>query len=249
MAPDDPEEILEQGPKDEAEGSGEPDQAEEARPGEESAPAQAPKPGQEAAAKAGRKVDLDLDDAPFLEDEEEQEVALEEPPEEREVLKDRGVKKPLPAFLKKKSFYLGGAVGLLIALIAFFAIPRGAIPPPPPPAEPEKPAAPIEVKKGGETLVRLDPFWIEQRDEENNIRFLVARLNFSTDNEQLAKNFVQETITVRNALYYYLKNKDLEFLSDETNGDKLKKDLLAVVNQYMGAGRFETVLFEQYLVK
>jgi flagellar FliL protein len=49
--------------------------------------------------------------------------------------------------------------------------------------------------------------------------------------------------------HYYLRNKDLIFLSDKTNVDVLKADLLAVINQYMNNGQFEDLLIENYLVK
>ncbi len=100
-----------------------------------------------------------------------------------------------------------------------------------------------------EAMLRLDPFWIEQEDAQGDIRFLVARLALSTTDEQLSKNLTQETLKVRNAIYYFLKNKDLQYLSDEKNSEKLKEELLAVINQYMGAGQFDSLMFEQYLVK
>ncbi|WP_147821260.1 flagellar basal body-associated FliL family protein [Salidesulfovibrio onnuriiensis] len=204
------------------------------------------------ASRATQKVDLDLDDAPFLEDEEEEEVELEEAPEEEAPSEEKKEKKELPAIFKNKLFYMAVVIAVLLIVILYLLFSRPDAPPPPPPPEPEPIEEPLvepEPVITGEILLRLDPFLIEQKDEKGAIRFLEVRLVLNTTDEELARQFKQETFTVRNALYYYLKNKDLQFLSDKNNADKLKQELLAVVNQYMGFGQFETLLFEQYLVR
>lgn len=209
------------------------------------------------AGKATQKVDLDLDDAPFLEDEDDEEedaLALEE--EETPLLAEEDKKGfDFKALFKNKLVIIFiGIIILLIGVIGFLLF-RDPEPLPAPPPQPDKavveesaPEEPV-VEERPETLIRLEPFVIEQRDKENTIRFLEVRIVISTQDEGLAKQFKQETFTVRNALYYYLKNKDLQFLSDKENSEKLKKELLAIINQYMGFGQFETLLFEQYLVR
>lgn len=206
------------------------------------------------ASRATQKVDLDLDDAPFLEDEDEEEeeeiqAVEEEVPLMEEEESDEGF--DFKALLKNKMVLSGlGVILLLIVVIIILLLrePEEAPPPPPPPVEEITPDKPAEVVLP-EILIRLDPFLVEQTDKENRIRFLEIRLIVSTTDEGLSRQFKQETYTVRNALYYYLKNKDLQFLTDKKNGDRLKKELLAIINQYMGFGQFETVFFEQYLVR
>jgi len=204
------------------------------------------------ASKATQKVDLDLDDAPFLEDEEEEEIELEEPEEQDFEEEKSEKKKGLPPIFRNKLFYMGLIIALLLIVIGFLLFNRPTAPPPPPPEpqknEPEPVVEPAPVKPN-EILLRLDPFLIEQKDSEGTIRFLEIRIVLNTTSQELTQQFKQETFTVRNAVYYYLKNKDLEFLSDKTNVEKLKKELLAVINQYMAYGRFESLLFEQYLVR
>jgi len=207
------------------------------------------------ASRATQKVDLDLDDAPFLEDEEEEEeVTFEEDetplvqePEEESSSFD------FSALFKNKLFLISlGVIAFLIVIIFILLIREpDAPPPPPPPVEEVKPEekVPGAVEEIPEILIRLDPFLIEQKDADGQIRFLEVRVVVSTPEDGLARQFKQETYAVRNALYYYLKNKDLQFLSDKENSDKLKKELLAIINQYMGFGQFETLLFEQYLVR
>lgn len=204
------------------------------------------------ASKATQKVDLDLDDAPFLEDEEEEEeaphVQEETPLFEQE---EPGRKFDLGALFKNRLFLIALGVILLLLVIIFVLLLREPEAPPLPPPPPRAPAASpqAETPATPEILIRLDPFLIEQRDKDNVIRFLEVRVLVSTTDDGLARQFKQETYTVRNAIFYYLKNKDLQFLSDKENSDKLKQELLAIINQYMGFGQFDTILFEQYLVR
>ncbi len=204
------------------------------------------------ASKATQKVDLDLDDAPFLEDEDEEEDDFIDEEDETPLHEEEEEKSgfDFAALLKNKLFLIFvGVILLLIGVIIFLLLREPDAPPPPPPAPVEETLEEPVVEVAPEILIRLDPFLIEQRDKDNKVRFLEVRVLVSTLDDGLARQFKQETYTVRNALYYYLKNKDLQFLSDKKNSDKLKKELLAIINQYMGFGQFETLLFEQYLVR
>lgn len=206
------------------------------------------------ASRAARKVDLDLDDAPFLEDEEEEEEAAEETPAPApELPKPKKERKPLPPWVKNKFTLMGAGAGVLLIILALILFTGGEPAPEAPPAEetalPEVPEPEIPAEVEQDHLVRLDPFIIEQTDDMGELRFLEVRLIFTTPDGALADNLVRNTPTVRYALFYYLKNKDLTYLTDETNSEALKQELLAVANQYMADGRFENLLFEQYLVK
>ncbi|MFW5837501.1 MAG: flagellar basal body-associated FliL family protein [Desulfovibrionaceae bacterium] len=215
----------------------------------------------EIATRATQKVDLDLDDAPFLEEEEEDEEEIEEEPDkERE--KPKKERKPLvlPLWLKNKFVILGAAAAVVLFLLGFVvnwlffgeeeqvAEDPQSIPMEQP--EPNKTAQPqAKPEAPGEILIRLDPFWVEQKDDKGDIRFLFARFALSTTNEKLAGEFQRKLVLLRDAIFYYLKNKDLAFLSDKKNSQTLKKDLLTVINQYMGSAQFDTLLIEQYLIR
>lgn len=207
------------------------------------------------ASKATQKVDLDLDDAPFLEDEDEDEDEIAFEAEETPLLEQaqEKAKFDLAVLLRNKLFLISLVVILLLTIVIVVLLMREpeAPPPPPPPVEEVAPdvVAPAVIEEAPEILIRLDPFLIEQKDTDNQIRFLEVRVVVSTPDDGLARQFKQETYVVRNALYYYLKNKDLLFLSDKDNSDKLKSELLAIINQYMGYGQFEALMFEQYLVR
>ena len=206
--------------------------------------------------RGAQKVELDLEDAPFLEEEEEVkpepakprvETSLEAPKEEKPASK-----------LGRKQLMIIGAAALLVLVAAALAVKflffKGK--PAPPPAKVEQsapsnataPDAEAKAPELPETQVRLEPFWVEQRSGEE-IRFLIVRILLGTSDKAIAREFEAKIMPARNAIFYYLKNKDVQFLTDENNAEKLKHELLLVINQYVTDGKFETLLFEEYVVK
>ncbi|MBU1230732.1 MAG: flagellar basal body-associated FliL family protein [Proteobacteria bacterium] len=204
-------------------------------------------------ARASQKVDLDLDDAPFLEDEEE---VKPEPVKPKETIKLAAADEEIPAPKDKKKLIIIGAAALVLvlalALAAKFLFFKGKSVPP---AEKPHQAAVQDNKTEAaaplppEVLVRLEPFWVEQKGEGDEIRFLIARILLSTHDQTVAKELTGRLLQARNAVFYYLKNKDVQYLTDEKNTEKLKSELLLVINQYVTDGKFETLMFEEYVVK
>ncbi|WP_419780154.1 flagellar basal body-associated FliL family protein [Maridesulfovibrio sp.] len=208
--------------------------------------------------KAAQKVELDLDDAPFLEDEDDEDDIPDEEPEELEALEEAPVEKKS----RTKLFVFIG-IGVIILLLSAILVKLFFFDSTPPPKEdtaveetmeeipmkiPEE-APPPPPEEPGVTLLRMDSFWIEQKDKDNHTRFLIARFALTTTDERVVAEYGRKTLILRDAVYLYLKNKDLHFLADEKNVEKLKKDLLMVINQYIVAGEFEKILFEEYLVR
>jgi flagellar protein FliL len=202
--------------------------------------------------RATQKVDLDLDDAPFLEEEEE---VKPEPPKAREATSFAQDEEEKPEPTDRKKHIIIGVVALAIVLALVFAIKflffKGKSAPPPETTaqsaqdnqtEAEAPELP-------EVQVRMEPFWVEQKGEGDEVRFLIARILLGTHDPKIAKEFEARMMSARNAVFYYLKNKDVQFLADEKNAEKLKAELLLVVNQHVTDGKFETLMFEEYVVK
>jgi flagellar FliL protein len=205
--------------------------------------------------KAARKVELDLDDAPFLEDEDEEDDLPEEEPEELDSLEEAPVEKKSKT---KLLIFIG--IGVIILLLGAILVKLFLFDSPPPPEKkpaveekveeiPTQAPPPPPPEEPGVTLLRMEPFWIEQKDGDNHTRFLIARFAMTTTDERVVAEYGRKTLILRDAVYFYLKNKDLQFLADKKNADKLKKDLLMVINQYIVAGEFEKILFEEYLVR
>lgn len=202
------------------------------------------------------KVELDLDDAPFLEEEEiEEEPQPTEAPAAIEAPSDgpKGLKKLLA---NKKILYGGiGGLVLILGLLVWLLLPKGkseAPPPPPPPPKEEKKPEPKpepEPPKPEQRAIVFEPFWVELPDEKGSPRLLVCKFVTHTTNQALISEMESKTLVLRDAMYYYLKNKTLVFLTDKKNVDLFKRDVLAVINQYLEFDQINDLLIEEYLVK
>jgi flagellar FliL protein len=209
-------------------------------------------------AKAQKKVDLDLEDAPFLEDEEEEELpaaaVLKEEPEVGTAIEQA---RELPAWLKSKKLMIPLSLLLLLLLL----IPAKMIFFPGVELFPKEKASlqetgdlkeselePKKIEKQ-EITIRFKPFWVEKQTEDGKVRFLQCKFSFTTLNPQMELEVKHKDIIIRDAIYYYLRNKELEFLVDSKNLSALKTDLLTVMNQYLGSDQIDNLLIEEYLVR
>jgi len=206
--------------------------------------------------KALQKVDLDLDDAPFLEDEPEETppAAEETGPGEAAVTDETAKpksKKKLILLIGLVVLFLGGGTAAYFLFLKKPAAPPPPPtveapheePPPPPPPPPEPPAPKPEI------VLTMDPFLVELPDKAGRSRFLSIRFAAATTEHAAELEFKRNRIVVRDAVYYYLKNKSLEFLTDKNNAEALKKDVLSVINQFIGPQALDNLIIEDYLVK
>jgi len=203
------------------------------------------------ASRGAQKVELDLEDAPFLEEEEE--VKPEPPKSTEPVALDTEEKKPSGLDRKKKLILLGiAALVLLIAAglsIKMFFFKGKSAPTPVTETSKDHGNATEAKPEPQELQVRLDPFWVEQKGEGDEIRFLIVRILLTTTDQASVRDFQVKLMPARNAIFYYLKNKDVQFLADEHNAEKLRSELLLVINQYVADGKFDNLMFEEYVVK
>jgi len=209
--------------------------------------------------KALQKVDLDLDDAPFLEDEEEAPAAEEGQAEESTPFPVEAEEKK-PSRKKKLILIAAPVLLLVIGAAVFFLLHKKPAPPPapveetppveqaPPPPEPV-PTPPEPPAPKQEIVIPMEPFLVELTDSQGHTRFLTIRFTAVTQEKAVELEFKRNIIVLRDAVYYYLKNKKLEFLTDKNNADVLKKDVLSVINQFIGAQPLDNLLIEDYLVK
>lgn len=205
------------------------------------------------------KVELDLEDAPFLEDEEEEEEeAAATGEEEYSDLEEKPKKFDIKVLIRDRRFQIGAGVGLLILIAALAFIVWPSVEPIPDiPVElpdqvateqPQPPPPPPE-EKPEEFIVSFEPFWVEHQEDNGTVRFLYCKFAAPAPSEKLAWEIRHKKVVLRDAIFYYLRNKDLTFLADKNNAEQLKKDLLSVINQYLGNAQLETILIEEYLVK
>lgn len=206
------------------------------------------------------KVDLDLDDAPFLSDESSEAESTEaEAVEEEEPLalpQQDAVSEPtvFQKLLKNKRAMIGGGSGLVLLVVLLLLLFGGGesdVPPPvqEAPPQPEVELPPIEAKPG-EVLIEWEPFWVEYKDENSGeIRFLVCELSAPTTDPALKEEAEAKLLTIRDAVYYYLAHKPLVFLSNQQNAETMKEDLVGIVNGYLTHGQLSQIYIENYLIK
>jgi len=203
------------------------------------------------------KVQLDIDDAPFLRQPEQEapppqddkiDAPLEVPPPPAE---DKDASKK-----KKKLVIIAAALCMLLlagggGALWWFVL---RVPPPPPPA-PQVVVVPTTPKDAVpvEFPIPLAPFWLELTSttprDKDKIFFLVCKFTAITKSEAVSQEVQRKNIVIRDALYFYLKNKNYEFLTDPDNTQTIKNDLVSVMNGYLAGGKVDDMLFERYLTK
>ncbi|EFI35962.1 flagellar basal body-associated protein FliL [Desulfonatronospira thiodismutans ASO3-1] len=199
------------------------------------------------------KVELDLDDAPFLEEEEEELEAGEDHQGSRDQgddTHDEDQKAPVPWWKQKKTFAAGAAALLILLLVTgYFLVSPEDEPPPPDPAPREVVDDPIEEpeKDLSEIIVDMEPFMVEF-EADNNIRFLKARFSLSVLGDDMAREVQDKKLVLRDSIYYFLRNKDGSFLQNSANTDEITRDLMSVLEQYLGRDQLNNIVIEDYSV-
>ena len=191
-----------------------------------------------------RKVELDLDDAPFLTE--------QAPPPAKKEDAPLQTTEEAPPPNKKKKLIIIAAAALVVVLVAAAAIWWFVLrTPPPPPPDPIKPEVivvptPKTPTAKSDSVKELAPFVIP-RQTAKGARFLICKFSTVSQSPRVGMEIDQKLIPLRDALYYYLSSKTDEFLLDPANAPTIKKDLGGVLNDYLTQGRIEDILFESYL--
>ncbi|MBQ7456676.1 MAG: flagellar basal body-associated FliL family protein [Desulfovibrio sp.] len=201
--------------------------------------------------KKAKKVELDIEDAPFLKESEPQQQT--EPTEGGEQAEEGQAADPKKSKRKKILLIAGAAAVVLIAGAAgawwFFG---GAEQPPPPPVAEEKPEVIVVPSKlqpvvNPDIVKEFDRFIVPLGDTVESTKFLVCKFSTVTKNPSLEIELDQKKITLRDSIYYYLRNKTYDYLLDPANGPEIKKELVTLLNDYLSSGKLEDVLLDTYL--
>ncbi|MDO4767263.1 MAG: flagellar basal body-associated FliL family protein [Pseudomonadota bacterium] len=207
-----------------------------------------------------QKVELDLDDALFLEFEDKEETAPQSLPAPQEEETVQPVARP---FWKNSRVLVAASVLLLVGVgsVAFFLpspeepVPQPAAPIPPPP-RPEQ-EFPVSLQPRGfpdplpdlpAPVFAFDSFQVEH-SQAGQVRLLTCRFGVPEANQTLTLEMREKNIILRDGVYRYLRNKPLAFLSNPANSDKIKADIVAVLNQSLQSGQVSSILFEEYAVQ
>ena len=203
---------------------------------------------------ANDKVQLDIDDAPFLLDPDEEEapppvLSAERSLITRETTETGKGKKKLIAviiILALATAGIGTAIGL-------FVLKKNPPPPltaatdtPPVVVVPATPAAP---PPPAEYNLKLAPFWVPVKTPANEDRFLVATFVLNTKDAVLNTEMQDKLTTLRDSIYYYLSNKDYAFLTDPASAESIREDLIEAINHYLVQGELKNLYFDQYILQ
>ena len=192
------------------------------------------------------KVQLDLEDAPFLK---------EEPKEEEkhsEESQDNGPAVPEPKPKKKKFVIIVLAVILItVGVGGFFFFGSPTPPPPPPPQKPKPDVIVVPSKpdsKGSPDIVMdFERFIIPVGNSLSSTNFLVCKFSTVSKSPTINTEIEQKMLVLRDAVYFYLRGKSYDYLLNPDNAAEIKSDLVGILNDYLGHGKLEDVLLDSYL--
>lgn len=203
------------------------------------------------AAKAAQKVALDLDDAPFLQDDlpaDKRDLADKAPePAKQGNAAPESSQKGKPS---RKLIIPAVLASLILATaITFQLLKPAALPETDPLVAPleEVELPPHPPPQPAEHYAELEPFWVAF-DQGDEVRFLSLRMTLVTEDPILSLEIQRKNIILRDAAYYFLNNRPLPTVKRTEAADALKDDLLSVFNQHLSRP-LSGVLIEEYLVR
>ncbi|MGE9985411.1 flagellar basal body-associated FliL family protein [Desulfovibrio sp. SGI.169] len=211
-------------------------------PGDDTQVRPGPDPGQ-------TKVELDLDDAPFLQMPEEKAPAVRENdapalPEVDDAQAGNSKKKKLTIIAAA-----GAALLLILGAAVWWFFLRTPPPPPPAPPAPEVIVVPSKpaTRADSDYIKEFAPFLVPGVDAKGETRFLICKFSTLSKQDGLDKEMDHKMISLRDAIYYYLRSKSGDYLMDARNAAAIKQDLIPVLNDYLNQGKIEDILLESYL--
>lgn len=212
----------------------------------------------EESSNAAAKVELDLEDAPFLQEDAlpkpaGQPLPAEEPKPGSGNDDEENSDETAGAKRKKKLFIVigGGVLSALAASAAVWWFLLRTPPPPPVVVEPEiiKIPSPPATAVPTEYVIDFEPFLVELPDGKGGVVFLAAKFAAITRAERLVGETRNKMPLLRDAVFYYLRNKPYKFLVSPENAPAIKQDINSVLSGYLAAGKIDDILFESYLGK
>ncbi len=215
---------------------------------------------EDGSAPGGIKVELDLDDAPFLQEDEPEPQAEPEPESEKiELPSAEGDKKDSdkPAGNRKKRLIFAGAAAVVLAIVAVVVnmFLFGGEEKPTAPSAPEPvyevvsttPPKEEPVKPPYAHLVQWETFQVEQRGEDGGIRFVTCKIAIPAADDAQYMELMAKRIVLRDAVYYFLRNRPPEILSTKEKNLALRADIVGVLNGHLSA-TVKDVYIEEYVV-
>lgn len=212
---------------------------------------------------ADQKVELDLDDAPFLMDDPEPAPAEEtqqESEKTEEEQQEEAAAAPRPWF--KHPAFIGGLGGLTLGAIALALVLILASPKPDPAPDPiirmggdpgiqssggEQPVQPADPSPQ-RFQVNFKPFLVFVSGQEG-MRMLTFKFTVFAEDLQTNYNMMEKEIFLRNAVYDFLRAQRVEELTRPTAANELKVSLRTLLAGALPDSSVGEVLIEQILIQ
>ena len=219
------------------------------------------------------KVVLDIEDAPFLQENEPKPepakpLAVEpeaELPAEEEVARPGrlqriknflfGSKKRLIILVAVLVLVLGGAGGGVFFLLSGPGTPKGEEPAK---GGHDKPAPRVIVLNSTLPvsqepvpymhLVLFEPFTVPMTGSEGETRFLSCTIAVGAETDAQRDELTGRMLQIRDALYYFLINRPLTLLQSELATEHFKQDLVSVINEHLTIEKIRQIYLQDYLV-
>jgi flagellar protein FliL len=184
-----------------------------------------------------RKVELDLDDAPFLDNDYTPPTEQAPGDEARKAFAHPDQEQPEVVRRRPRLFLvLGAATAATLAAITVAVVlllpwheDEVTIPEP-------------------SYLVSLEPFYIEQQASDG-LRFLQCRFTLPAGNAALESEIRAKQLLLRDALFFALSRREPTFLNQPEEATLLKRDLLTVINQLLTTGQLGDMHIAEYVIR
>jgi Flagellar basal body-associated protein len=219
------------------------------------------------------KVVLDIDDAPFLqEDKPEPAPVAPKPakpqknaePEEKPVKLSLAQRIKALLFGSKKRIIITASILVLVLAGlgggAFFLLSGDTSKTPKPAAKgahgPNEPRVIVlnstipvaEEPVPYVHLVSLEPFTIPMTGSEGETRFLTLTIAIGAESDVQKEELTGRMLQIRDAIYYFLINRPLTLLQTEQAAESFKQDLVSVINEHMTIEKIRQIYLQEYLV-
>lgn len=96
----------------------------------------------------------------------------------------------------------------------------------------------------------LDEFTVNLADEGGR-KYLRVELSvgYDKENSKLEEELNSNIVVVRDTIIFYFKSKDAEFVNNIDNKEKIKEDLVEIINKELQKGKIEDIRFKNMIVQ
>ena len=103
----------------------------------------------------------------------------------------------------------------------------------------------IETKEVERLNTVWEPFWLRLQKDGKEV-FVTLSFTTTTTNPKVIQEIKHKEIFLRDAIYYYLKN--IQLSTNKETIEKIKKDVIEILNTHISSGSVESIGMETFFV-